>query len=69
MQFIFHTLKNGNEGLSKYQVLKYKCVLVAQLCLNLCDSMDCSLPVSSVHGILQARIREGVAVSFSRGSS
>ena len=28
-------------------------VLVAQLCITLCDSMDCSLPGSSVHGILQ----------------
>ena len=33
-------------------------VLVVQLCLTLCDSMDCSLPGSSVHGILQARILE-----------
>ena len=31
--------------------------------------MDCSLPVSSVHGILQARILEGVTIIFSRGSS
>ena len=31
--------------------------------------MDCSLPGSSVHGILQARIQEWVAISFSRGSS
>ena len=30
------------------------CVLVALLCLILCDSMDCSLPGSSVHGIVQA---------------
>ena len=36
---------------------------------NSCDPMDCSLPVSSVHGILQARILEWVAISFSRGSS
>ena len=34
-----------------------------------CDSMDCSLPGSSVHGILQAIILEWVAISFSRGSS
>ena len=32
------------------------CVLVSQSCLTLCDSMDCSPPGSSVHGILQARI-------------
>ena len=43
--------------------------LVAQLCLTLCDPMDCSLPSSSVHGVLQARVLEWVAISFSRGSS
>ena len=43
------------------------CVLVAQSCL--CDPMDCSPPVSSVHGISQAGILEWVAISFSRGSS
>ena len=32
-----------------------------QLCLTLCKPMDCSLPGSSVHGILQARILEWVA--------
>ena len=31
--------------------------------------MDCSLPGSSLHGILQARVLEWVAISFSRGSS
>ena len=40
-------------------------VLVAQSCLTLCDSADCSLPGSSVHGILQARILEWVAIPFS----
>ena len=43
--------------------------LVTKLCLTLCDSMDCNLPGSSVHGILRARILEWVAISFSRGSS
>ena len=42
---------------------------VTQLCPTLCDPMDCSLPSSSIHGILQARILEWVAISFSRGSS
>ena len=41
---------------------------VARLCPTLCDLMDCSLLVSSVHGILQARILEWVAIPFSRGS-
>ena len=36
-----------------------------QSCPTLCDPMDCSLPGFSVHGILQARILEWVAISFS----
>ena len=40
-------------------------VSVAQSCLTLCDPMDCILPGSSVHEILQARILEEVAISFS----
>ena len=35
----------------------------------LCDPVDCRLPGSSVHGILQARVLEVVAIPFSRGSS
>ena len=42
---------------------------VAQLCLTLCDPMDCSLPGFSVLGISQARILEQVAISYTRGSS
>ena len=42
---------------------------VTQSCLILCDPVDCSLPGSSFHGILQARILEQVTISFSRGSS
>ena len=38
---------------------------VAQSCPTLCDPVDCSPPGSSVHGILQARILEWVAISFS----
>ena len=37
-----------------------------QSCPTLCDPMDCSLPGSSVHGILQARILEWVAIASSR---
>ena len=37
--------------------------------ITICDPVDCSLPGSSVHEILQARILEWVAISFSRGSS
>jgi len=42
-------------------------VLVAQSCLTLCDPMDGSLPGSSVHRIIQARILEWVAMPFSKG--
>ena len=42
---------------------------VTQSCPILCNPMDYSPPGSSVHGILQARILEWVAISFSRGSS
>ena len=40
-----------------------------QLCPTLCDAMDCSPAFSSVHGILQARILEWVAMPSSRGFS
>ena len=39
---------------------------VAQLCPTLCDPVDCSPPGSSIHGILQARVLEWAAISFSR---
>ena len=44
-------------------------VLVAQSCATLDNRMDCSLPGSSVHGMLQARILQWVAIPFSRRSS
>ena len=40
-----------------------------QFCTTLYDHLDCTVPGSSVHGILQARILEAVAYPFSRGSS
>ena len=43
------------------------CAQSLQPCLTLCDPMDCSLQGSSVHGILQARILEWIAISSSRG--
>ena len=52
-----------------YIAVFYIVVLVTQSCLTPCDPMDCSLPGSSVHGILQARILEWVAMPSSRGSS
>ena len=43
--------------------------MCAQLCLTLCDPVDCSLQCSFVHGIFQARILKWVAISSSKGSS
>ena len=40
------------------------CAQLLQSCLTLCNPMDCSLPVSSVHEILQARILEWVVIPF-----
>ena len=59
-------LKVSKGGVSCPNCLhKYKMkVKVTQLCLTLCDPVD-----STVHGILQARIPEWVALPFSRGSS
>ena len=60
---------------SDYSTLLYS-FLLHQLCVRaaesrptLCDPMDCSPPASSIYRILQARILEWVAISFSRGSS
>ena len=53
----------------KMGIFKMHCVLIAQLCLTLCDPRDCSPPGFSVHGILQARILEWTAIPFSRGTS
>ena len=41
------------------------CANLFRSCLTLCGPMDCNLPDSSVHGILQARILESAAISFS----
>ena len=40
-----------------------------QSCSTLCEPIDCGPPGSSVHGILQVRILEWIAIPFSRGSS
>ena len=51
------------------QPLCKRLFLFTQSCLILCDPMDCSPPDFSVHGILQAKILQWVAISFSRGCS
>ena len=58
--------------LGYFSTHKGMCVCVhaksLQSCQTLCDPMDCSPPASSVHGILQARMLEWVAMPFSRGA-
>ena len=42
---------------------------VAQSCLTVSDPMDCTLPGSSIHGILQARVLEWGAIAFSKNQA
>ena len=55
--------------LLRWTISTYVHAKLLRLCLTLCNPMDCSPSGPSVHGILQARILELVAISFSRGSS
>ena len=57
-------VEKADEGVKRY--LKESESEVAQLFPTLCDPVDCSLPGSSFHGILQAKILEWIAISFSR---
>ena len=51
------------------QLILYVHAKLFQLCLTICDPMECSPSGSSVHGVFQARIPEWVAMPSSRGSS
>ena len=63
----FSTLVGGTAFASLWVVVV--CCSVIHSCPTLCDPMDCSPSRFSVHGILQARILEWVAMPSSRGSS
>ena len=67
--FLFHSRRSIDIIIcvsdSEYHWLFNECAKWLQSCLTLCDYMDSSLPGSSVHGILQARILKWVAMSFS----
>ena len=68
---LIRTLSFGIRVL-RLQLMKYLFSLrseVAQLCVTLCDPMDCSLPGSSIRGIFHARVLEWVDISFCGGSS
>ena len=60
--------KQGKDNLRNIEHI-YLSTKSLQLCSTLCHHMDYSLPGSSVHGVLQARILEWIAVPSSRGSS
>ena len=60
-------LKQWWRGFRESAMADHVC-MHAQMCPTLCGPMDCSPPGSSVHGILQARVLEQVAISHSRGS-
>ena len=67
--FTSWTTRKDHELRGATILLKLKHAKSLQSCLTLCDPMGCSLPGSFVHGILQARILEWVAISSFKGSS
>ena len=66
---VYSTRLSARDPLSGLRDLNCITCSVTELRLTLCDPMDYSLPGSSIHGILQARILEWVALPSSRGSS
>ena len=67
----YANILSGGAGVDQEEGLGRECTCVCakslQSCLTLCDPIDCSPPWSSVHGLVQARILEWVAISSSRG--
>ena len=57
---------NGGAHITEILLSYLQFTSVAQLCLTLCDPMDCSTPSSSVYGILQTRTLEKIAMLSSR---
>ena len=66
IQYLVVTYNGKESEKSIYIIYVCVCVLVVQSCLTLFNPMDCSPPGASVHGILQARKLEWVAISFYR---
>ena len=69
MEKLFQSVFSSKIVLWSEYVLETFILMHVELCLTLCKAMDYSLPGSSVHGILQVRIQEWVAIPFSRQSS
>ena len=68
VQDLVKTMKDMQEMFSK-DLEALCCAELLQSCPSLCNYMNCSSSGSSVHGILQARILEWIAISSSRGPS
>ena len=68
LQYLNYSTQRYISGLDK-ELRMYTHAQMLQSCPTLCDTMDYGPPFSSVHGILQARILEWIAMSSSRGSS
>ena len=66
--FMLHArkLRPRNTSFPETFEILWHIVLVAQSCPTLCNPLDCTPPVSSVHGILQVRMLEWVDIPFSR---
>jgi len=69
MVVLFELLEDLHTDFHNEKKKRKKETEVTQSCPTLCDPMDYNLPGSSVHGILQARILEWLAISLLRGSS
>ena len=69
MEQTFWCFSTSDNLPEKCQAAWFRRSEVAQSCTTHCDSFDCSQPGSFVHGILQARVVEWAALSFSRGTS
>ena len=63
--FCHYYYNNSSNSNSSHIAAAAAAAKLLQSCPTLCDPMDCSLPHFSVHGILQARTLEWVAISFS----
>ena len=69
MQGLRYNQKKGTGSLERRNYKNCMPAKLLQSCPTLCNPMDCSLPGSSVHGMVQARILEWVAIPSPRGSS
>ena len=64
-----HGLQYGSQASLSLTISQRVWMTAIQLCPTFSDPMDCSLPDSSVHGIVQTRILKWTSISFYRGSS